>query len=438
MNIIAFLLCVVPIWAQQKVMTAQNAQFVTAHNTHLERNHHTFVVRGANYWQAMNLGMSSGPGNRSRVLHDLQQLSSMGINTLRILAASEASQFGQAPDRIRPELTQSPGIYNNDVWEGLDWILAQLPHFNMTACISVGNFWTWSGGAPQYVSWATSTRIPYPVQWDHKHKVFSGGDYDEFLTYTAHFYNNTHAQKWYRTHIRRVLTRTNSVTNVPYRRDPNIMAWELMNEPQYIRGYELELAKWIDDSARLVHALAPMHLVTSGAESKNGAHAFKLMHASPYVTLASCHFWPLNWGYYNATDPTIHSIQESISKMQVFVRNNAQWTCELNKPTVLFEFGLMRDNWGKWGGPLDAYNPRAPVTHRDMFYQAVYKEVTRHLNNGFAGAAFWAYAGEARPPTEPTEMTWTGDPPHEPPGWNSIYDMDVSTLRIIQSFNSSW
>ncbi|KAJ2287000.1 hypothetical protein IW139_005843, partial [Coemansia sp. RSA 353] len=374
MNIIAFLLCVVPIWAQQKVMTAQNAQFVTAHNTHLERNHHTFVVRGANYWQAMNLGMASGPGNRSRVLHDLQQLSSMGINTLRILAASEASQFGQAPDRIRPELTQSPGIYNNDVWEGLDWILAQLPHFNMTACISLGNFWTWSGGAPQYVSWATNTRIPYPVQWDHKQKVFAGGDYDEFLTYTAHFYNNTHAQKWYRTHIRRVLTRTNSVTNVPYRRDPNIMAWELMNEPQYIRGYELELAKWIDDSARLVHALAPMHLVTSGAESKNGAHAFKLMHASPYVTLASCHFWPLNWGYYNATDPTIHSIQESISKMQVFVRNNAQWTCELNKPTVLFEFGLMRDNWGKWGGPLDAYDPRAPVTHRDMFYQAVYKE----------------------------------------------------------------
>ncbi|KAJ2501787.1 hypothetical protein GGH96_001656 [Coemansia sp. RSA 1972] len=404
----------------------------------LERNHRTYVVRGANYWQAMNLGMADGPSsNRSRVLHDLQHLSSLGINTLRILAASEASQFGPAPDRIRPELTQAPGTYDERVLKGLDWVLAQLPHYNMTACISLGNFWTWSGGAAQYMSWATNSRIPYPVQWDHKRQVFEGGDYDVFLEYTAHFYNNRKAQKWYRSYIQHVIARTNSITNVPYRRDPTIMAWELMNEPQYIKGYETELEKWIDDSARLVRALAPMHLVTTGAESKNGARAFKLMHSSQFVTLASCHFWPLNWGYYNATDSSLHSVNASISKMQDFIQNNAEWARSLNKPTVLFEFGLMRDNWGEWGGPLDAYNPRAPVTHRDMFYRAVYKEVTNHLDSGLAGAAFWAYAGEARPPSEPTEVTWTGDPPHEPPGWNSIYNNDKSTLRIIQSFNST-
>ncbi|KAJ2565389.1 hypothetical protein GGH12_001422 [Coemansia sp. RSA 1822] len=94
----------------------QHAQFITAHNMHLECNHLVYVVRGANYWQAMDLGMATGStSNRSRVLHDLQHLSLLGINTLRVLTTSEASQFRPAPDCIHPELTQAPGVYNNDV-----------------------------------------------------------------------------------------------------------------------------------------------------------------------------------------------------------------------------------------------------------------------------------------------------------------------------------
>ncbi|KAJ2101392.1 hypothetical protein GGI09_001778 [Coemansia sp. S100] len=418
----------------QHIMAQPNVGFVSAHGTRLFRHGHPHYISGANYWQAMNLGMSSGPSSsRARVLDDLSTLSSYGVNTVRILAASEGSQYGWQADRIYPALMPSPGTYNMDVFEGLDWFLAQLPRFNMTAVVSLSNYWTWSGGVAQYVSWATDTRIPYPVQWDHLRQVFAGGEYQAYLDYTNRFYadplvyNTT--QTWFRDHIRRVITRTNVYTGVEYRNDPNILAWELMNEPQIIPDDYDQLFRWINETASFIHSLDARHLVTTGAESKNGQQWFHTMHRSPYISLASAHFWPLNWGLYNSTDPSLGSVDFAIQEMRTFVSGVSEWSQELDKPCVLFEYGLMRDQWGSSAG-LGAYTPSAPVTHRNRFYAAVADAV---LENGpcrgegaFAGAAFWAYAGSARPPVLPTEeMSWTGDPPHEPPGWNSVYDNDT-------------
>ncbi|KAJ2358137.1 hypothetical protein GGF43_001017 [Coemansia sp. RSA 2618] len=410
--------------------------FVTAHGTQLRRNGQPYVVRGANYWQAMNLGASSGTdSDRARVLHDLQTLRASGINMIRILAASEGSQFGREPDRTYPVLMPAPGCYDEAVFEGLDWVLAQLPRLQMTATVSLGNYWSWSGGAAQYVSWATDTRIPYPRQWDQRNTEYTDGSYAGFLAYASRFYADPSiynaTQGWYRGHVRRVVTRRNTVTGTVYADDPSIMAWELMNEPQATGDGE-RLRAWIHESARFIHALDQRHLVTTGAESKDGHAWYTRMHASPYITLASCHFWALNWGYYNSSDPTDASVDASIREMRAFVGDNARWARGLGKPSVLFEFGLMRDNWGEWGG-FAAFDPRAPVTHRDRFFAAVYEEVGRLLGEGVCGAAFWAYAGAARPPPigDP-RATWTGDPPHEPPGWNSIYDADATTLDIIR------
>ncbi|KAJ2847118.1 hypothetical protein IWW36_004012 [Coemansia brasiliensis] len=433
----------IQVHAQQRVMAlSAKPRFVTAQGTRLVLDDHTFVVNGANYWQAMNLGMASGPSsNRTRVLQDLSELSRAGVNMVRILASSEGSQFGIQPDRMYPVLMTAPEQYNEDVFAGLDWVLAQLPRFGIKAAVSLNNYWTWSGGAAQYVSWATNSQIPYPKQWDHLHQTFTDGDYNEFLAYTNRFYadkgiyNTT--QHWFYQHIKRVVHRVNTVTHIRYCDDPAIMVWELMNEPQVIEGGEKQMEQWINDSAQLIHQLDPNHLITSGAESKNGRNWHHIMHASPYISLLSCHFWPLNWGYYNATDPTQASLDFSVSKMHEFVQDNALWARNLNKPTVLFEFGMMRDNWGKYAGLL-GYSPDAPVTHRNAFYKAVYEAVAKMVQKQqFSGAAFWAYSGTARPPLKPTsQISWTGDPPHEPPGWNSVYDQDTHTLGIIRNFAS--
>ncbi|KAJ2897255.1 hypothetical protein GGI21_004959, partial [Coemansia aciculifera] len=246
---------------------------------------------------------------------------------------------------------------------------------------------------------------------------------------------------WFLDHVRAVVLRRNTVTGIEYRHDPSILAWELMNEPQIIAspsGHS-QLAEWIDATAAFIHSLDPLHLITTGAESKNGRQWFDTMHQSKHVTLASCHFWPLNWGLYNSTDPSNDSVDFAIRKMQLFVRNIDEWSRQLQKPCVLFEYGLMRDNWGPDAG-LRAYSPSAPVTHRNRFYAAVADAIVDSYHakgeeGTFAGAAFWAYAGTARPPSVPTEqISWTGDPPHEPPGWNSVYDNDTSTLSILTNF----
>ncbi|KAJ2551103.1 hypothetical protein EV175_003815 [Coemansia sp. RSA 1933] len=351
--------------------------FVTANGTRLMRNGVAYRVSGANYWQAMNLGMAHGPSsNRQRVLDDLATLARYGVNMVRILASSEGSQFGTAPDRMYPVLMEAPGTYNENVFAGLDWVLAQLPRFNMTATVTLTNYWTWSGGAAQYVSWATASEIPYPVQWDPVRRVFAGGDYNTYLEYANRFYADatiySTIQGWYRAHLRAVVMRVNTETGLRYRDDPSIMAWELMNEPQIIDTHDGEelLFQWIDGSAELIQSLDPHHLVTTGAESKNGERWFEVMHRSTHISLASCHFWPLNWGYYNATDPTDAGVTHSIEKMREFVQANSDWATVRRIPTVLFEYGMMRDNWGQFSGDR-AYLPEAPITHRNTFYQAV-------------------------------------------------------------------
>jgi hypothetical protein len=77
------------------------------------------------------------------------------------------------------------------------------------------------------------------------------------------------------------------------------------------------------------------------------------------------------------------------------------------------------------------YDPAATTGNRDKYYRSLYAVVEASLGaagGALAGDGFWAWGGEARPPSK-----WTGDPPHETPGWFSVYDMDASTTAIISA-----
>ena len=59
-----------------------------------------------------------------------------------------------------------------------------------------------------------------------------------------------------------------------------IFAWELANEPQIVLGDNGRkiVRTWIEESARVIKDLDPNHLVTTGAEGKNGKDWFLEMH----------------------------------------------------------------------------------------------------------------------------------------------------------------
>ncbi|RIB16156.1 Glycoside Hydrolase Family 5 protein, partial [Gigaspora rosea] len=386
--------------------------FVKVDGTRFTKDNKPYYIIGANYWQAMNLGMENG--NRSRVLKDLETLKENGFNCLRIMAASEGPP-GE-PYRMYPALMNAPGEYDENVFQGLDWFLDQLKNYDMTAILTLSNFWHWSGGFAQYVHWVDDSRpIPYPE---------TNGD--AFDAYSARFYTDTSikdtCQKYYLNHVKTVINRKNSVNGIVYKNDTTIFAWELANEPQaaYVQNAHDVVFHWFDETAKFIKSLDENHLVTTGTEGKHGKDWFITMHKSDYIDFTSAHVWVENWGYYRSNDPSPENYQKAANFMLGFLQDTSDWSINiLKKPVLLGEFGMARDGWTE----ISKYDPKAPVTNRNKYFTEIANKILElEKKNASTGLMFWAFAGIARPDDE--KPTWVGDPPHEVPGWYSVYDSD--------------
>ncbi|HYA48766.1 MAG TPA: hypothetical protein VEG35_03620, partial [Burkholderiales bacterium] len=163
---------------------------------------------GVNFWQGMNLGSKGPGGDRARLVGELDRLRELGLTNLRVVAASEGPNT--EPHRIVPALMISPGVYDEEVLDGLDFLVAEMGKRGMKAVMMLNNFWEWTGGMAQYVSWHEKRPIPYP------------GDYSVFMAFSAKFYSCPECQTWYRNHITMLIDRVNPYTGVKYRDDPAV------------------------------------------------------------------------------------------------------------------------------------------------------------------------------------------------------------------------
>jgi mannan endo-1,4-beta-mannosidase len=378
--------------------------YVIARNGRFLFEGRPYYFVGTNFWQGMNLAVDGPSGNRAMLLKELDRLQALGIMNLRVMASSEGPNT--EPYRLVPALMTSPGVYDESVLDGLDYLLDQMDKRGLKAVMVLNNYWYWSGGMAQYVSWRDNTEIPYP------------GDWNNYMTYSARFYYCQECQEWYRDHIRTLIERVNPYTGKTYRDDPAVFSWELGNEP---RNYPLA---WIYDTAAYIKSLDSNHMVTTGLEGAlpDGTQNFLSAHNSPDIDYATIHIWPQNWGWYSPQAPG--GFNSALAYAHLYF-SNAERDCKtMNKPMVLEEFGLARDFM-----PLqNIFDPGSPTTYRDRFYKEMFNQVYASMSTGgpAAGDNFWAWAGEARP-----GYTWIGDPPHETPGWYSVYDIDETTLDVI-------
>src|SRR5665811_647904 len=92
---------------------------------------------GANYWQGAILASKGEGGNRARLLKELDMMQKMGINNLRILAGAEGPN-GE-PTRVTPALQLSPGKYNDELLDGLDFLLSEMKKRNQYAILFINN-----------------------------------------------------------------------------------------------------------------------------------------------------------------------------------------------------------------------------------------------------------------------------------------------------------
>jgi mannan endo-1,4-beta-mannosidase len=384
-------------------------EFVTAAGGKFMLAGKPYYFVGANFWQGMNLAVSGPSGDRAQLDAELDHLQKLGVRNLRVMASSEGPDT--EPYRMVPALEPTPGRYNANVLDGLDYLIAQMGKRNMRAVMVLNNFWYWSGGMAQYVSWSDGSAIPYP------------GDYGAYMIYAARFYYCRQCQTWYRNHIEALIHRVNTYSGLAYRDDPAIFSWELANEP---RRYPQE---WISGAAAYIKSLDPNHLITTGSEGAPPGENqdFRTTHADANIDYATIHIWPQNWGWYDPQNAATYTSAEG--QAHLYFANRAMDAASIKKPLVLEEFGLAR-NWE----PLhDVYDVGSPTTYRDRFYKAMFDQVYASMKSGgpAGGDAFWAWAGQARP-GDP----WIGDPPHETPGWYSVYDTDQSTLAIISAHAS--
>jgi mannan endo-1,4-beta-mannosidase len=415
--------CLTACWRETSTAT----HFVNVDNTGFKIDGENYRFLGANFWYGLNLGSKGVGGDRQRLIRELDRLHDMGVDNLRIVAGSEGPD--DQPYRMVPALQTAPGQYNPDVLEGLDFLLQEMKNRHMRAIMCLSNFWPWSGGFGQYIVWSgTADSIPYPPP-------HPGGDWGRYQKFTAQFYTNAKAVSMLNDHITAIVNRTNALTDMAYKDDPTIMAWQLCNEP---RGIDNVAAyrQWVDQTSALIKGLDANHLVTIGSEGNTSSADYsgtdpETVHAFRNVDYMTMHLWVQNWGVYDPfrADSTF---EPAVAYAIDYIGTHEAMARKLNKPLVMEEFGISRDS--------NRHDAGSSVTIRDRYYQKIFDEIYRQASKPdavIAGCNFWAWAGEGRPRTPAgiwkTGDDFIGDPPHEAQGWYSVFDTDTSTQQIIKT-----
>ncbi len=381
---------------------------------------------GANYWYGAILGSQGVYGDRERLMRELDQMKSIGIDNLRVLVGAEGPD--NEPFRVTPALMISPGEYNDDLLDGLDFLLSEMKKRGMYAILYLNNAWDWSGGFSQYLDWNGYGPIPNPN--------VPPNTWPQFMSFSGQFNSCEPCLVMFENHIRFIVGRTNRYTDIRYADDPTIMTWEIANEPRAFSDANIPAFEaMIKRIASLLQKLDKNHLVTTGTEGEWGCEQsmelFGRIHANPDIDYLTMHIWPKNWGWLDVSD-IAGSLTSAIEKTNRYMAGHLAVAERLGKPIVLEEFGLPRDSHG--------FSPAEPTVSRDAYYRNAFGQVVDHAGRRgpLAGCNIWAYSGEGR--AAEGRIRWLpgddylGDPPQEEQGLNSVFDTD-STIELISGFS---
>ena len=380
---------------------------------------------GTNFWYGAILGSEGVGGDRARLEAELDTLKSLGMTNLRVLVGGDGPDG--IPTRVSPTLQKEPGVYNDTIFRGLDYLLAEMAERGMKAVLYINNSWEWSGGYGMYLEWAGAGKALIPAE----------AGYGPFMESVSHFVTNEKAKELFYNHVRHVVSRTNTVTGKPYKDDPAIFSWQIGNEPRCFRSDSLGQAAFVDfmwTTAALIKSLDPNHLVSSGSEGKHGCETsielFERVHSCPDIDYMNIHIWPYNWSWVreNTLDTNLPIAIENTDK---YIDEHIAVAEKYGKPVVLEEFGFPRDGF--------QFAQGSPTTSRDAYYKHVFGRIEESAKEGglFAGLNFWGWGGLAG--QSETNLYWQpgddycGDPAQEQQGLNSVYACDESTVAIIKT-----
>lgn len=394
------------------------SSFVKVENGKFVRNGNTYLYIGANFWYGSILASQGEGGNRKRLTAELDSLKAIGIDNLRILVGSDGENG--VPTKVEPTLQTAPGVYNDTILDGLDYLLAEMHKRDMLAVLYLNNSWEWSGGYGQYLEWAHRGKAPIPTV----------DGWPKFTQYVQQFATCKEAQDLFANHVKFMVNRINRYTNINYSDDPTIMSWQIGNEPRAFSGEnEFPFARWIADVAALIKSQDSNHLVSVGSEGIKGCEEnmtlYEQLHADKNIDYMTIHIWPYNWGWVKPD-----SLQELLplaeQNTKDYINQHLAIANKYKKPLVLEEFGYPRDGF--------QFIKESTTVARNAYYDYVFSLVGT-IDSTFAGCNFWAWGGLAKQTTG--HVYWQkgddymGDPAQEQQGLNSVFASDA-TVSIIK------
>ncbi|KAJ4713857.1 Mannan endo-1,4-beta-mannosidase-like protein [Melia azedarach] len=329
------------------LVSAQNhaapAGFVQTKGTQFILNGSPFLLNGFNsYWIMV---MASEPSQRSKVSDVFSQAAAAGLSVCRTWAFSDGDHYGG--------LQTSPGVYNEHVFQGLDFVISEARKYGIRLILSLTNNYNDYGGRRQYVDWAKAAGVSVNNEDD--------------------FYTNEVVKGYYKNNVKKILTRINTFTKIAYKDDPMIMAWELMNEPRCQADYSGKtLNGWVQEMASYVKSIDNKHLLEVGMEGFYGDSIpdrkqfnpgyqvgtdFISNHLIKEIDFATIHAYPDQW----------LPGQNSYAQMLFLQRwLTSHWTDSrtiLRKPLIFSEFGKSSKDSG------------FSISARDSFLNAIYTNI---------------------------------------------------------------
>ncbi|XP_058179105.1 mannan endo-1,4-beta-mannosidase 7 [Rhododendron vialii] len=338
--------------------------FIRSRGTHFMLNGNPYYANGFNaYWL---MYVASDPSQRNKVSSAFQQASSHGLSVARTWAFSDAG--------YRP-LQHSPGAYNQQMFQGLDFVIAEARRFGIKLVLSLVNNYESFGGKKQYVNWARN----------QGHYLSSDDD----------FFRNPVVKGFYKNHVKTVLNRYNTITGTIYKNDPTIMAWELMNEPRCTSDPSgRTIQAWVMEMASFVKSIDGNHLLEAGLEGFYGQTTpqrrslnpagfdigtdFIANNRIPGIDFATVHSYPDQW-LSSSNDQNQLSFLDNWLNTHI---QDAQYL--IRKPLLITEFGK------SWKDPgFSAYQ-------RDLLFNKVYTKIYSSAKRGgpAAGGLFWQLLSE--------------------------------------------
>lgn len=415
-----FILCLLLIMSgfvnANSFVSTQNGRFVS------EEKPYYFI--GTNFWYGAILGSKGEGGDRNRLIRELNFMKAHGIDNLRVLIGADGDNG--VPSKVEPTLQKRPGIYNDTIFDGLDFLLAEMGKRNMKAVLFFTNSWEWSGGYSQYLNWVGKGKNPVP----------SVDGWPAYMEYVKQYAGNQECKLLLKKHIKRVIMRTNRYTKKKYTEDTAIFSWQIGNEPRAFSDENKPLfALWLKDISAYIKSLDKNHLVSIGSEGEWGCEMdlqlYEQIHSDRNIDYLTMHIWPKNWSWLDVKNMS-GTLQNSIEKTSQYMSRHMDVARKLSKPIVLEEFGFPRDH--------HEYNVSDSTTLRDQYYEAVFSKVVQSAakNDVLGGCNFWAWGGFGRPNGHPIFWkkgdNYLGDPAQEEQGLNSVFDTDA-TINTIKKYS---